>query len=113
MEDLKHTCKVTCKFWKKYKHDCPFYLETVWRPPADATNGTPVVIKDCAPKRSVLLQMASNNALLGLQQANEEYRNRQEDTGKGLAALLRTVIDNPMIPYDSEAEVLKIENLDQ
>jgi hypothetical protein len=112
MEKPNNTCHDKCKFWRKYKENCPFYLETTWKPPEDAVDPTPQVVKDCSPKRSVLLQMAMSNMLLGLLQANEEYRNRQQETGKGLTALLQSVIDNPMIPYDGEAEILKIEDLD-
>ena len=71
---MESTCIETCKFWKKYKDKCPFYLETLW---SNDESSTPKVVRDCSPKRSLLVVMDLSNRLLGVQQAAEQERNMQ------------------------------------
>lgn len=58
--------------------DCPFYVELVWTPdPVGGKVETAKVIKDCSNKRSLLwLLEVVNPRLLGLQEANEQARNK-------------------------------------
>ena len=64
-----------CKFVKagfcKKCEDCPFYVESWWQSPENA----PHLVKDCFPKRSLLIQQESINRCLALQSANEQQRN--------------------------------------
>jgi len=73
---MNNTCTDKCAWYKKYKQGerCPFYVETVWNP--NNGDGRPTVVKDCAPKRSVLLQMEAHNQMIGLQAASEQERNK-------------------------------------
>ena len=64
-------CKfVKAKFCKKCE-DCPFYVETWWQD----SQGTPKLVKDCFPKRTMLMQAEMVNRILSTQSANEQARN--------------------------------------
>jgi hypothetical protein len=73
MEDT--FCADDCKFVKakfcKSCKDCPFYVETWWQP----KDGAPKLVRDCFPKRSILLQAEMVNRSLATQSANEQTRN--------------------------------------
>jgi hypothetical protein len=71
---MESTCTKDCKFWKKYKDKCPFYIQTTWSKDGEPT---PRVVEDCTPKRSMILIMEMSNRFLGLQQATEQERNMQ------------------------------------
>lgn len=65
-------CKfVKAKFCKKCE-DCPHYIESWWK----SHEGQPKLVKDCFPKRSLLLQQEQINRSLSIQSANEEARNQ-------------------------------------
>lgn len=64
-------CKfVKAKFCKRCV-DCPFYVESWWQ----SKEGESKLIKDCFPKRSILLQQEMINRSLATQAANEQSRN--------------------------------------
>lgn len=74
MEDT--ICKYgECKFIKfglcDSCADCPNYVESWWQ----SKDGTPKLVKDCYPKRSLLMEQEIINRLLSLQSANEQSRN--------------------------------------
>ena len=108
------TCHTECKYWKKYKENCPHFFKTTWTP---SDGAQPYQINDCAPKRSVLLTMDLNSRLLGFQQACEEERNTQMNNIKLLLAHIDQVtsqletVDVPKLTM--EAEVLQIEDKDE
>lgn len=70
---MESTCKMSCPFWKKYRHNCPHYIETTWMPHDESR--PPKVIKDCAPKRSLLLQLELHSKLEGMIVASNQERN--------------------------------------
>ena len=51
---------------------CPNYQETWWTPEG---KGKPILIKDCAPRRTFLMIQDLSNRLVGVQKAQEEQRN--------------------------------------
>ena len=51
---------------------CPNYQESWWTPEG---KGKPVLIKDCAPRRTFLMIQDLSNRLVGVQKAQEEQRN--------------------------------------
>jgi hypothetical protein len=70
-----------CVFFKKYMNPeentiCPFYLETTWAPEGSMQ---PKLIKDCAPKRSLLLQLEGTSRIVGIQKDFEEQRNKHSE----------------------------------
>lgn len=61
--------------------ECPFYVELVWTPAAMGGKvESAKVVKDCANKRGLMwLLEVVHPRLLGLQQANEQARNRTHE----------------------------------
>lgn len=90
------TCNPKCKFWKKYKESCPFFIETTWTPVQG--DGQAKTHKDCAPKRSVLLQMEMFNTIGGLHRASNQERNSHN---RVLKTLLRFI---PGIQIEDDIE---------
>lgn len=70
---MESTCKMSCPFWKKYQHNCPHYIETTWMPHDESQS--PKVIRDCAPKRSLILQLELHSKLEGMIVASNQERN--------------------------------------
>ena len=54
---------------------CPNYTESWWTPGPQATDRNPILVKDCAPKRTFLMIQELSNRLVGVQQSQEELRN--------------------------------------
>jgi hypothetical protein len=76
MENVTDTCIKNCVFFEKYMQDgnnCPFYMQTTW---LDEKSGQPKICNDCAPKRSLMLQVEDFNRMQGLQRAFDEQRNK-------------------------------------
>ncbi|MHC4757101.1 MAG: hypothetical protein ACYTE8_00430 [Planctomycetota bacterium] len=107
--NLEDTCNTDCPFWKKYKERCPNFLKTTWSP--HDTQGTPVLMNDCAPKRSVLMQMEVTNRVLGLQKDVEEDRNAQRANLLAMAEMARQGMEIPQIEMlDAQYDTLLIED---
>ena len=107
---MKDTCcKEDCKWWKKYRDKCPFYLETTWT--CDESGGTKLVC-DCSPKRTLMLTMEMYNRSLGVQQAAEQARNesyRLSGEIKGAFHKLDTYYA-PAIEMEDEDDIPKLSN---
>ena len=93
---MKDTCNYKeCKLFDLLggtPEQCPNYQESWWVPEG---NGKPVLIKDCAPRRTFLMIQDLSNRLVGVQKASEQSRNNsskvqavQEALGKSLAGVL-------------------------
>jgi len=65
------TCFKGCMFYKK-KDKCPFRVKTTW---VEEKSNETKSIWDCAPKRSLMMQMNWDQRLIGVQQATEQNRN--------------------------------------
>ena len=70
---MESTCRSTCKFWRKYKESCPFYVETTWMPHDESQ--APKIVKDCSPKRSMYLQMELHGKLEAMIKSSNQERN--------------------------------------
>lgn len=71
---------------------CPNFMESWWTPDG---KGKPILVKDCAPRRTFLMIQDLSNSLIGVQQASEQSRNSsaeikiiQEALGKNIAGVL-------------------------
>lgn len=72
---MEGTCrKEKCKMWQLYGEDCPNYIESWWSPPPTIP-GPPVLVADCAPRRTMLMMQEISNRLLGVEKSQEEARN--------------------------------------
>ena len=95
--------KRKCKFWKKYKENCPNYIETTW---AALSGNQPYLVKDCAPKRAVIMTMDLSNRLLGLQKELNVEREAQHQTASVLADMIQ-LAQQGMIQVVSSGRELK------
>jgi hypothetical protein len=86
---MEHTCNQDkCKLFDLLGgtvEQCPNYVEGWWQP--DGEN-VPILIKDCAPKRSLLLMQNVYNQMINVQQSNEQQRNEATNVTQALAAIL-------------------------
>ena len=87
---LEGTCTKDCKFFKKYKKGCPFYIQTAW----EDEKKRPYFLDDCTHKRSLLMQQEVLSRLFGLQQASEQERNAQHLSIKQLAYMAQAAAPN-------------------
>lgn len=72
---MENTCNYKeCKLFDYLggePNQCPNYMETWWNP---SNNDTPVLVKDCAPRRTFLMIQDLNNRLVGVQKSQEKQR---------------------------------------
>ena len=70
---MENTCvKEKCEFWNN--GHCCNYMESWWMPP-ETQGSKPVLVSDCAPKRTFLMIQDLSNRLVGVQKSQEELRN--------------------------------------
>ncbi len=73
---IENTCNPeNCKLFELLGGEpssCPNYQESWWTP---ENGGQPVLIKDCAPKRTMLMIQEIYGRLTGVQKASEQERN--------------------------------------
>jgi len=73
---MEDTCaKNECPMWKKFKEKCPNYIESWWTPSQPGGDGQPILLHDCAPRRTFLMIQELNNRLIGVEKSNEQQRN--------------------------------------
>ena len=72
---MENTCNFDkCKFGQGFfakEEECFNFKETWWRP----LEGEPVLVKDCAPIRTMLMVQGLHDRLIGVQQSQEQQRN--------------------------------------
>jgi|AZIF01.1.fsa_nt_gi hypothetical protein len=88
---MNNTCDKNCEKYKK-RQKCPNYIMTSWR---EEKTGNVKSLEDCAPKRTLMLMQDLFNRVVGLQQANEEQRNKSNDLTEALAQTVKFASQNP------------------
>ena len=72
---MENTCNYKeCKLFDLLggsQEQCPNYQESWWTP---SRGGTPLLVKDCAPRRTFLMIQDLHNRLIGVQKAQEQQR---------------------------------------
>ena len=100
---MEGTCKQDCHLWKKYREKCPNYIESWWKSNAPtvgpsghgaSVNEVPVLVKDCTPKRTLLMLQEIHDRLVTVQAVNEGTKNMVPLV---LGALLKGVMQTKMI----------------
>ena len=75
---MENTCdSENCKLFDLLggiPEQCPNYQETWWTPEINGKPGTPILIKDCAPRRTFIMIQELYNRMIGIQQAQEKQR---------------------------------------
>lgn len=64
-------CK-DCPFKKMGMSECPNYIETFWH---EKNNPQPKLVKDCAPKRTLLMLQEMYTRMFGIQQQINQAEN--------------------------------------
>jgi hypothetical protein len=74
---MEETCKSEgCGMAELFgKKKCPNYIETWWTPQEVGGNNKPILVCDCAPKRTLLMIQDLHNRMIGVEQSQEELRN--------------------------------------
>lgn len=82
------------------KEPRPLWIDDQPQPPPPTNPGPPVLVADCAPKRTMLMMQEISNRLLGVEKAQEEARNETvwvqavaELIGKNTGLNLQAYID--------------------
>jgi len=94
---MKDTCDFeNCYFGKLFDSpkQCPNYIETGWR---DERTGEHKTLKDCAPKRLMLMVQGLSNDMLALNKINNEQRNESQKVigiAKGTVVALQRKINH-------------------
>ena len=71
MAQRSDTCHEKCPFWKKYKKNCPNFVEGEWRTMEGHTYKT----FDCAPKRSMILCQQVYDHMIDVRKDYNQVRN--------------------------------------
>uniref|UniRef100_A0A6M3L644 Uncharacterized protein n=1 Tax=viral metagenome TaxID=1070528 RepID=A0A6M3L644_9ZZZZ len=78
-------------------NQCPNFQESWWTP---ENSGKPILVKDCAPRRTFLMVQDLSNRMVGVQKASEQSRNLsakvqvlQEALGKNLSTGLTQALN--------------------
>jgi len=109
---MENTCTNTCAYYETFKMDregkkrCPHFVETKWM---NEERDQPFYLEDCAPKRSLFLQIEAFNRMRGVQKSFEEERNYQHKNLQLIMAMAGKMSETPQLPFD-DAEVLEIED---
>ena len=69
-------CEGKCAYLKSGMVDeveqCPNFLETMWKKEGDAQ---PLLVRDCCPKRQLIMMQDIHNRVFAVQQTQTEQRN--------------------------------------
>ena len=69
---MKDTACENCPFKKMGFDQCPNYIETLWH---QKDESQPVIVKDCAPKRTLLMLQELYGRIFALQQQVSQTEN--------------------------------------
>jgi len=79
---MQETCNPDkCKLFQLLggnPEECPNYVVSWWTPQDGLKKGQPIVVKDCAPKRTLLMIQELMNMNVALQRAEEQQRNESK-----------------------------------
>jgi len=103
------TCNPKCKWWKKYKEGCPNYIESVFIPHG---SNQPIIYKDCAPKRAMLMIQDLSNRLLAMQKETNIEREAQLQTSSLLVKTIQLAQEGMIQVISPKNTVAQIGNKD-
>lgn len=88
---MEETCKPENCIIHSYlggkPEQCPNFQETWWEP----EKGQPVLLKDCAPRRTMLMIQELYNRQIGLQKAQEQQRNESTKLLGAMNVIVKTI----------------------
>jgi hypothetical protein len=106
--DRRDTCKgKPCPFWKKYKDNCPNYIEGQWR----SAEGHVYATKDCAPRRSMILVQQIYDHMLDVRKDYGHVRNSNIEVVKAIGRAMQHST-NPLMVLEAEETKPQIKDND-
>jgi hypothetical protein len=78
MSRRENTCNKRCPFWTRYGRHCPNYVEGEWK----SREGEKYPVKDCAPKRSMILTQQMYEHIIGVRRDYNQFRNASTEVLK-------------------------------
>ena len=95
---MQGTCELC---WMMKQGRCPNYLESWWTP---KDGGTPILVKDCAPKRSLVMLQELSNRVESLQKELNQVRNADHKLREELVNVLNTKVIEVSLLRGSDQE---------
>ena len=99
---IQDTACENCPYKKEGK-ECPNYIETLWH---EDGNPQPKIVRDCAPKRNLLLTQELYNRTFALQKQISQQENQLINAKSTIDKLISMVQQVQEIPY-SEVKVIQ------
>ncbi len=102
----RDTACENCAF-KKMGMECPNYIETFWQ---EEGNPQPVLIKDCAPKRSLLMLQELYNRTFGMQQQINQSENEVGQMRGAITKLFEAIKymeDQKLLEQDAKEKYIR------
>jgi hypothetical protein len=94
---MKDTCDSENCGWLKFiggrAEDCPNFVLTVWHSEEDKETKS---VRDCAPRRTLLVVMDMLSSNIATRQSNEELRNKNEKTLLVLRSIIQQAQQDPI-----------------
>ena len=88
---MQNTCsKEECPLWKEYGDKCPNYIESWWQAEG---KGQPIMVCDCAPKRTFLMIQDLHNRFVGVQRSQEQQRNESNRMKNNMMFVMKAIGD--------------------
>ena len=103
---MKETACEQCPFKIMGFSECPNYIETLWHKEGELQ---PQIIRDCAPKRTLLMLQELYNRTFALQQQVGQFENVTEKMKAEVKRLIHAIC---MIRGESELEETKVREID-
>jgi hypothetical protein len=98
---MKDTCNFEqCEFGKSFFNDrseCFNYIESWWTP---SDGSVPILIGDCAPRRTMLMVQEHYNRLEGLQRATDEMKSEDRHLKNAIKSILTLLPDNKLLEIE-------------
>ena len=88
---MEETCFKDCPLWKQFGKECPNFIESGWK---DEKTGQVKIVKDCAPRRTMLMLQELFNRIVSLEKASNQARNSADNLVNGVCDLITAVVDH-------------------
>lgn len=102
------SCGNECPFYKQgfcnSEKECPNYIEMWWE---EGQTQTKKLVKDCSPKRQLIINMQLQNQILCLQQALTEMRNESQK----VAGYFEKIVESSKVIIEQEEKRLQLDVL--
>lgn len=103
---VRDTACENCPFKSMGHDECPNYIETLWH---EQGNTQPRIVKDCAPKRTLLMLQELHSKVFALQQQVVQQEGQILEFRSGISQLfstIKTIEDEKKLSIQAKNKVL-------